>query len=250
MSSHYDTYDYPSYWKGREYEHEAEVIALTAFLAKIPRIKKILEVGAGYGRLTPTYMHRAEKIILSDPSTRHLASARKKILSSKVSFVQSSLETLPEKIRANSIDVLLFVRVLHHIRNVKKAFEIVGKILKKNGFLILEFPNKRHLKAVIGEFFRGNLTYLFDIFPKDLRSKRSVLRDTLPFINYHPDEIRYLLKKGGFRILETRSVSNVRSPFLKKYLPKEVILFFEKHLQRVLSYINFGPSIFILAQKK
>ena len=37
MSPAYDTYDYLSYWEKREYEHESEVIALSAFLKKIAK---------------------------------------------------------------------------------------------------------------------------------------------------------------------------------------------------------------------
>ena len=82
MSSHYDTYDYPSYWTERKYEHESEVIAIKHFLSKIRKIKSALEIGAGYGRLTPSYAYRAKRIILTDPS-KNLLDLAKKSLSKK-----------------------------------------------------------------------------------------------------------------------------------------------------------------------
>lgn len=250
MPAAYDSFDYPSYWEGRDYEHKSEVIAFKAFINKIRRIKTVMDIGSGYGRLTPLYLFRAEKIILVDPSAKLLKMARKRGFSKKIVFLQSKLENLIPKIKNNSIDLVVFVRVLHHINNLDLAFVILQNIIKKGGFLILEFPNKSHWKATFFQFLRGNLTFLMDIFPLDLRSKKSIRRGTLPFINYHPDFIKEKLQEYNFKIIESRSVSNIRSPLLKKYIPLEILLFFELHLQNILSFLNFGPSIFILAKRK
>ena len=248
MPAAYDTYNYPAYWQGRDYEHESEIIAIKAFLKKIPKIKKILEIGSGYGRLTPYYKFRANKIILADPSSKLLKIARKKLISKKIRFVHSKVENLKDQLRANCTDLVLVVRVLHHIENIDQAFAVMQNLLKKNGYLILEFANKKHLKATVGEFLKGNLTFPLEIFPLDKRSPKSVKKKTLPFVNYHPDQITEKLESLGFTIIERRSVSNIRSTKIKKILSKELLLFFEKYLQIPLSHINFGPSIFILAK--
>src|SRR3989344_3743876 len=249
MPAAYDTYDYPSYWEGRDYEHKSEVIALKSFLEKIKSIDTILDIGAGYGRLSPLYLFRSKKIILSDPSAKLLKIARNISISKKVKYIQSKLENLNSKIKKGSVDVILLIRVLHHIKDLDEAFFTFNRLIKKGGYLILEYPNKKHLKATFLQLFKGNITFPFDIFPKDLRSKKSIRKNDLPFVNYHPDFIKELLKNYGFKIVESRSVSNIRSPYLKKKIPLEVLLFFEKCLQNILSYINFGPSIFILAKK-
>ena len=250
MAAAYDTYDYPSYWVGRGYEHGAEIIAIKAFLEKLPKISSITEIGAGFGRLTKSYIFRANRVTLVDPSARLLKLARINIKNRKVKFVQSKLENLQGKVKRNSADLVILVRVLHHIDDVDKAFSIINKTLAKNGYFILEFANKRHLKATISEFLKGNFTFPLEIFPQDLRSKKSRRDKVIPFINYHPDIIRQKLKEHKFEILEVRSVSNIRSPLMKKLLPTEVCLAIEKNLQKVLSKINFGPSIFILSLKK
>ena len=248
MAAAYDTYDYPSYWEGREYEHGSEIICLKAYLDRIPKIKSLLEVGTGFGRLTPTYFYRANKIILSDPSAKLLKLARERFTHKKVRFIQSKVENLPGKIRGKSIDVAICVRVLHHIKDLKLAFSVTRRLLKKDGYLILEFPNKCHSKATIAEFLRGNFTFLLDIFPKELKSSKS-RKKTLPFLNYHPDLIKEELTSQGFKIIESRSVSNVRSVALKKVLQTNILLSIERYLQKPLAKINFGPSIFVLAQK-
>ena len=250
MPAAYDTYDYPSYWDDREYEHKAEYYAIRTLLDKIPNIKTIIEIGAGYGRLFSSFSYRAKKIILSDPSASSLSLARKKTRNNKKAiFIQSSLENLPNQLRGGTADLVIMVRVLHHIKDTQEAFKIVAKLLKENGFFILEFANKGHIKATLREFYKGNLTFPLDIFPIDKRGKRSIKNKALPFINYHPDEIVEQLKNAGFTIIEKLSVSNIRSTFLKKIITTATLIDIEKFLQKPLSHINFGPSIFILAKK-
>jgi ubiquinone/menaquinone biosynthesis C-methylase UbiE len=251
MPAAYDTYDYPSYWEGRDYEHLSETIALKYFLNNIPDLRTILEVGAGYGRLTPIYALRGKKIILLDPSAKLLKLAKKKNKDYKnIKFIQSKIENLNKKLRKKSVDLIIMVRVLHHIKDCDKAFKLINNTLDEKGHFILEFPNKSHFKATITEFLKGNLTFPLEIFPKDIRSKIAKKKKTLPFINYHPGDIEKKLFENGFEIIKKRSVSNIRSPFLKKYLPLETLIGIEKNLQKPLAGVNFGPSIFILARKK
>jgi hypothetical protein len=107
-----------------------------------------------------------------------------------------------------------------------------------------------HIKSVLKEIGRGNFSYIKDLTTTDIRSPRSIKKGTILFLNYHPDKIKEILANNGFEIVERRSVSNIRSPFLKSFFSTELLVYFEKLLQRPLSYINFGPSIFILARKR
>jgi ubiquinone/menaquinone biosynthesis C-methylase UbiE len=250
MPAAYDTYDYPAYWIGRDYEHESEVLAIRAFLEKIPRIRTILEVGAGFGRLVPAYAFRAKKIILSDPSSKLLKICKLSYPEENFGFVQTCAEKLAKRVRSKSVDLAVCVRVVHHVEEIDELIENICRVLKDKGYLILEFANKKHLKATILQILKGNFTFPIDIFPSDKRSPRSIKRNTLPFLNYHPDEIKRKLIECDFRIVETRSVSNIRSPFLKKYFSTEFLISLERVLQVPLSYLNFGPSVFILAQKR
>jgi len=251
MSAHYDTYDYPSYWEKRDYEHESEIIALKDLLLKIKKIESIIDIGAGYGRLTQTYLYRGKKIILTDPSLKLLSIAKNKFRDNKkIKFIQSKAETLVGKIKSKSIDLAIMIRVIHHLENPEKVIKIVNKLIKPGGYLILEFANKSHGKAVFKEICKGNLTFLLDIFPKDMRSSKSIKKKTIPFINYHPDSIIKMLQDNGFKIIEKRSVSNIRSTKIKNSISLRSLLAIEKLLQKPLSYINFGPSIFLLVRKK
>lgn len=251
MSAAYDTYDYPSYWIGREYEHKSELAAIGTLLKEIPQIKSILDIGGGFGRLIPSYSYRARKIILSDPSAKLLTIARKNFKKEKnIIYLHSSLNNLPKKLRSKSVDTVVMVRVLHHIYDIDAVFKIINSLLTDNGYFILEFANKSHLKAILGEFLKGNFTYPLDIFSRDLRTKRAKKAGSLPFVNYHPDTIINKLQFFGFNIIDKLSVSNIRTPFLKKLFSLETLINIEKKLQKPLSFIHFGPSIFILAQKR
>jgi ubiquinone/menaquinone biosynthesis C-methylase UbiE len=250
MPAAYDTYDYPSYWEGRDYEHGSEEIAIKGFLNRIAKIKTALEIGAGYGRLVPSYRFRTKKIILSDPSSVLLKTARENIGNKNVKYIHSRLRNLPKKLRANSVDLVLLVRVLHHINDQDEAFKIIEKILEPHGYFILEFANKCHFKAQIFHFLRGNFTFPLEIFPKDLRTKKAKKKGDILFLNFHPDDIKKKLEDAGFSIVEARSVSNFRSSFLKNILPISLLLSIENLLQKPLSHFDFGPSLFILAQKR
>ena len=252
MPAHYDSFDYPSYWESREYEHWSEVIAIRSFLEKIPSIKNILEVGCGYGRLLEYYAHRGKKIVLTDPCVKMLAEAKKRSRSrgeGDVIFVQSKVENLGKRFRRNQFDMIIMVRVTHHLENLDEAFEVFEKLLKPGGYLILEFANKLHSKALLKNILTGNFTFPLEIFPTDNRSQKSKTNKTLPFFNYHPDKIVDLLHDYKFDVIDKRSVSNVRSTWVKKHFPQSFLLEFEKSTQKLLSSVNFGPSVFLLARK-
>lgn len=249
MSAHYDKFDYPSYWIGREYEHKAEMTAISAFLKKIKYIENILEIGAGYGRLVPSYIHRARNITITDPSSKLLSLARKNMHFKSVKMIHSSWENLNNKFKKGKFDLIISIRVLHHVKNIKQAFNIVYNLLKYKGYFILEFPNKNHLKSLLKEIFRGNLIVLYDILPKDLRSISNIRKKSISFNNYHPGYILEQLKNSGFEIIEIRSVSNIRNKFLKKHMPLHMLNTLEKLTQKLFAFIYLGPSTFILARK-
>jgi len=253
MSAIYDTYDYPKFWENREYEHRSEVIALKSFLNKIHQINRLIDVGAGYGRLSAYYMYRAKRSVLVDSSAKLLKVARQKINSidssrgNDMKYIQSSVENLSKKVKNGSFDVVLCVRFLHHFENPNVAIDIAKKLLNKNGYLILEFPNKLHGKALAKHIIKGNIGYRKN---KEHENKKHLMNCSLPYMNFHPAEIQNELNLKGFRVIEKRSVSNIRNTFLKKHMPLSALLFVEQLLQIPLSKLNFGPSIFVLAQKK
>lgn len=249
MSAAYDTFDYPAYWEGRDYEHKSEAIAISKFLKKIGKCNSLLEIGCGFGRLAPLYYKNAKSITLSDPSKNLLVQAKKQIKNKNVKFLNSNLQNLVKNSKTNSFDTIVMVRVLHHLETVDQALDVFDKLIKKNGYIILEFANKLHGKAILKNFLRGNFTFPLEIFPSDKRSDRNIEKGSILFQNYHPDTVRFSLEKHGYQILEMRSVSNIRSTIMKRYVPERILLWVERNIQKPFAQFYFGPSIFVLARK-
>lgn len=247
----YDDYDYPKYWDGRHYEHLSEVIVLKDFFRKVGKNKNIIDVGGGYGRLVKEYINFAQKVTLVDPSNSLLVRAKKFLGgTSKVNFIRSTIQDLAQKVDKKNFDVFMLIRVMHHIKDPKEAIEVAAKRLPSGGYFIVEFANKLHGKAILKNFLSGNITFPLEIFPIDKRSKKNIKQKSILFLNHHPDVIEKTLRDFGFKIITKRSVSNIRSKFIKQHLPLRILMKLEGWLQKPLAKLNFGPSIFILAKKK
>lgn len=252
MAAAYDDYDYPSYWENRSYEHASEVTAIGRFFEQIGDNKSVLDIGAGYGRLAKVYDKFSKRITLVDPSSEILKKAKVYLNGAckKTNFVRSTLQNLGDKIKKEKYDVVVLVRVMHHIKDPALAIKIASRYLPRGGYIILEFANKMHGKAIVTNFLNGNFTFPLDISPIDKRSKKNIRRHSILFLNHHPDVIEKCLDDNGFRIVNRLSVSNIRSCFVKERVPLAILTALENYIQKPLARINFGPSIFILAQKK
>jgi ubiquinone/menaquinone biosynthesis C-methylase UbiE len=246
MAAHYDdpNFFYPCYWQNRQYEHEAEIIALE-YLLQNRHFAHLADIGGGYGRLIPTLDQYADHLTLVEPSakqrqtaTTHLAYIRQlKILSGTAQKT---------KLPTSSQDAVVLVRVMHHLPDPTPTLAEAYRILKPGGFLILEFANSHHFKARLKSLLTGKP---LPTTPLERRSKRNIQMHTIDFVNHHPQTILNTLTNQRFNILSILSVSNLRSSFLKKLIPLPLLLILESSIQRLASYIYFGPSIFILAQK-
>jgi ubiquinone/menaquinone biosynthesis C-methylase UbiE len=250
MRSAYDNYDYASYWKSRIYEQRSEEIAISKLLKKVPKVDTVLEIGAGYGRVSKPFLKKGNHILLTDPSSKLLAIAKKNIKSKKIKYLKSSLEDLPKHSKKHSVDLVVLIRVMHHIVCCKTALKVINVLIKPGGYLLIEFPNKMHIKNKLRNITKGNLKYFKSEIPIDIFEAGGDSKVELPFKNYHPKMIVDLLKSNGFEIISKRSVSNIRSARLKTIFNSNILVFFERLLQKPLSIFDFGPSIFILARKK
>lgn len=248
MPSSYDFYDYVGYWENRSFEDNCERLALEKLLVKIPEKKILVDIGGGFGRLASSYLPFFKKCLIIDPSV-NLLKKGKEIYKreQKISFSLGSLPKLD--LGDNSADCALLIRVVHHLKDPLPSFKEINRILKPKGFFIVEFANKIHFLTRLNFYCKGNLLFCRDKKPVDRRSEKSIKEKMITFVNHHPQSIAAKLEQSDFKIKEILSVSNLRSPLLKKILPKRLMLFIESHLQGPLAKVFFGPSIFILAQK-
>jgi len=240
MATHYDdpAFSYTRFWQGREYEHQSEVFALNRFLHNL-HFNVSADIGGGFGRLTPLLSACSKKTFLLEPSARMRRLAPKNL---KVIAGTATHTHLPD----SSLDCAMMVRVLHHLPDIQPVFAEMARVVKPNGYLIIEFANSANFKSRLKSWLSGQ-----PILPTpiDLRSAGSIRKKYIHFVNHHPQTVLKTLSLCHFVPLQTLSVSNFRSPLLKKILPVKLLLWLESLSQSFLSESYFGPSIFILSRR-
>ncbi|MCL5113173.1 MAG: class I SAM-dependent methyltransferase [Patescibacteria group bacterium] len=236
---------YEDFWIGRDYEHFSEVLALRNMLNK-KHFKVAMDFGGGYGRLSDILLDYSDKVILVDPSTKQLNIAKDKFKNQKnIEYVLINKKNyIPAK--DNSIDLLLMVRVSHHVPDPTKLFKDIYRVISPNGYALIEVASNAHFISRLKQYSK------FKAVPKTPIKVGSVangLRDETPFVNHNPETIISELKDCGFSLEKKLSVSNFRNRFLKTHFRLDQLLRAEKITQNQLAKINFGPSIFILVKK-
>ena len=141
---------------------------------------------------------------------------------------------------------MLVVRVLHHLPDPMPAFEEINRILKKDGYFLLEFANNGHFKNRIKHLARFQK---LPLDPVDIRSAENRRADEIPFVNHNPKTVKKQLAQAGFKLEKLLSASNFRSTTLKKVLGKKSLVSLEKITQKPLAHTYFGPSTVYLLRK-
>ncbi len=238
-------YNYKDYWTGRDYEHAAEQMAITRLL-KGERFKNAVDVGGGYGRLSKFLTKFADKVTLAEPSQQQL-DIGKVYLKDTPQVERKLLQASDLKMADGSVDLVLVVRVLHHLPDPAPEMQEIARVLKPGGTFILEFANDAHFLNRVRYGLHGKRV---PKTPVDIRSEKNKNDKELPFVNHHPKVILKILEDAGFELEAVLSGSNLRSPSLKKILGKKPLLAAEKVLQPLLAPLYFGPSIWFKLKKK
>ncbi len=224
-------YQHEFWGPGRAYEDAVERLALRALLPA--KGNRILEIGAGYGRLADLYAGYNE-IFLLDYARTQLEQAREFLKDRPgVTYVVGDLYNLP--FNDGFFDTVVTVRVLHHIASIPTAFAEVARILTTGGAYLLEYANKRNVKAL--------LRYLFRRQPSPF-SREPWEFVTLNF-DFHPAYMAEQLKTAGFVTHRQRAASFFRVGFLKRTVPTNLLAGLDGLLQAPLGGLKPAPSVFL-----
>lgn len=215
----------------RAYEDQAERLALRAML---PGGERLVEIGAGFGRLVDEYRAYAD-VTLVDYARSMLTDARAR-LGEGFTYVCADLYHLP--FASQSLDTVVQVRVLHHVEDVPQAFREVRRSLAPGGSYLLEFANKRNVKAVARYLSGAQVENPFDPRPYEFVNLNW---------NFHPDYIERALTEAGLVLRETRSVSFFRSGALKRRVPASGLAHLDALAGRPLARLALSPSQFVRA---
>lgn len=215
--------------RGREYEDRVERIALRKLLPKTGQ--RLLEVGAGFGRLTNEYAN-FEQVIVLDYALSNLQDAQEHLgRSPRYIYVAADAYKLP--FQPGIFDCVTVVRVLHHMSDVTRVLSQIRRVMSPGGTLILEHANKRNLKAMVRHALNKQA---WD--PNNL--------DPVEFVelnfDFHPEHIRQELGRAGFDLKTRVPVSFFRLQSLKKYVPQNVLVGMDSALQA--TGLLYSPSIF------
>jgi ubiquinone/menaquinone biosynthesis C-methylase UbiE len=238
------SHNYLKYWDGRDYEHLAEEIAINKLL-KRKHFKTAVDVGGGYGRLCVLLENYADHVTLAEPSQQQLDIA-KGFLKDHPEVDRKLLQADDLKFKDGSIDLLTMIRVMHHLPDPSDEFNEVSRVLSDDGIAIIEVANYIHARNRIKHMAK---LQKLPVKPVDIRSESHKNEEEIAFVNHNPHTVIRQLQHAGLEVDSVLSVSNLRSPRLKRMLPQSLMLGVERTMQRPLASMYFGPSIFLLVHK-
>jgi ubiquinone/menaquinone biosynthesis C-methylase UbiE len=237
-------YNYLKYWEGRDYEHAAEEMAIRRMLDSM-RFKSAVDIGGGYGRLCLLLEQYADKVTLAEPSKQQLDIA-KDFLKGHPEIDQKLMQADDLKFKDGSIDLITMIRVMHHLPDPSAEFAEVARVLADDGVFILELANYAHGRNRVKHALKLKK---LPLEPVDIRSEKNRRDDEVAFVNHNPKTVIKQLAHAGLKVDRVLSVSNLRSPGLKKIVPQSIMLSVESFLQLALAKSYFGPSVFFLVKK-
>jgi ubiquinone/menaquinone biosynthesis C-methylase UbiE len=237
-------HNYLRYWDGRDYENAAEQIAIMRLL-KGKRFKRAADIGGGYGRLCVFLKEFADRVTLAEPSQQQLDIGKEYLKDyPEIDMVLTQADDL--KFKDGELDLITMIRVMHHLPDPSAEFKELARVLSGDGYLILEVANYAHGRNRLKHILQGKrLPY----DPVDIRSEENKRDEEIPFVNHNPKTVQKQLAHAGLKVEKVLSVSNLRSPALKKVLPKGAMLVAERIMQPALAKTYFGPSVFFLVRK-
>ena len=219
------------FWEGhrRDYEDAVERRILQRMLPA--RGSRLLEVGAGFGRITNEY-HMFRQVVLLDYSLEQLQYARTNYGDDGFLYVAADAYQMPFRPRA--FDAATMIRVIHHFEDFQAVLKQIRAALADDGVFILEYANKRNLKAMLRHLFSLNNWNPYTLDPIEFVELN---------FNFHPEYVRREVARLGFGVRRVAPVSWFRLGLLKRALPVRLLAGLDSILQR--SRLAISPSIFL-----
>lgn len=225
------------FWENhnRAYEDAVERIAMKKLLP--PRGQRLIEIGAGFGRLVDLY-DGYDQIILTDYARTQLEEAQAYLgQDERIMYVVADVYNLPF---VNAVfDTLTMVRVMHHLVDVPAALPEIHRVMMPNGTTVIEHASKLHLKAIFRWLLRQQEWSPFDPNPIEFVELN---------FDFHPAWMRDQFESVGLQIKNVRTVSHYRLALLKQLLPTALLVKLDSWAQPSGNWWQLSPSIFLQAK--
>jgi len=234
----YEGSDYRTrFWQNqnRAYEDRVERVALRRLMP--PAGDTLIEIGAGYGRLASEYTGY-QRVVLFDYSRSLLREAQEQLGSDprfiyvagnwyKMPFVDGLFETMVQ------------IRTIHHAADVPALFAQLARIARPGGTYVLEFANKKNLKAILRYWARRQKWSPFEPEPVEFVALN---------FDFHPQWIRERLQAAGFTPGRVLTVSHYRFGPIKKAIPTRLLVSLDSLAQLTGNWWQLSPSVFTQSQ--
>lgn len=211
--------------------------------------KNILEVGSGERVFTNEIVKHAKnisRIVSIEPSiTLFNLHKNKYNFPSYVSFINKDLFELDVK-SIGLFDTIIFIHVLEHIEDDKKAILKARKLLKPGGMILIEVPAMKCLYSshdkFLGHFRRYSKNYMLSLIDNRLFSIVDVWYQD--FLGVFGSFLYFKVKKITLDTNSGINLVNKQGMFYDKY-----IVPFQKYIEK---YIRppIGLSLTIILKKK
>lgn len=219
------------FWEGqgRGYEDAVERRVLASLLPRSGR--RLLEIGAGFGRVTGEY-HMFRQVVLLDYSLEQLQYARGRYGDDGFLYIAADAYRMP--FQSSAFDAATMIRVIHHFENVPAVLGQICEVLAGSSAFILEFANKRNLKAMLRHILGLNHWNPFTLEPVEFVELN---------FNFHPEYMVEQARDCGFALRRAVPVSWLRLGLLKRALPPALLALGDRALQQTGWTVS--PSIFL-----
>lgn len=222
------------FWQDRDraYEDRVERIALRRLLPASGR--RVLEIGAGFGRLTGE-LAAFEQVVLLDYSRTMLAAARARLGdgNGRYTYVAADVYRLP--FAPGAFDAATMIRVFHHMADPAAALRSIRRALAPGATFVLEYANKRNLKAMLRYALRRQAWSPYTPEPVEFVALN---------FDFHPTYVQAALRAAGFETARRLAVSTFRLGLLKRIVPAGLLVALDATLQPYAPLIS--PSVFTL----
>jgi SAM-dependent methyltransferase len=222
------------FWEGAEraYEDATERLALNSLIP--PTGRRIAELGAGFGRLADLYQGY-EQIILFDYSRTMLADAVARWgHDPRFVFVAGNVYDLP--LAKASLDTLVMVRVMHHLADVPRALRQIHRVLHHRSVAVVEYANKRNLKAIL-RWLLGRQSWS----PMDTEPVEFVKLN----YDFHPAWMWEQLESARLVVRKQYAVSHFRLASLKRVVSPERLARLDRAFFAAGGRYPLAPSVFV-----
>jgi len=124
---------YKGYWK----KSEEYVLSFAERIFKSNKYQRLLDLGAGVGRLAIKFSKYFDYITIIEPDEERLQKAKENIKRENANFIKTPF--LSSKLPKNYFDVVVCSHVIQHVKtkDVPSTINKIHSILKMNGILVL-----------------------------------------------------------------------------------------------------------------